>query len=37
MQLFNYLKMCSASFSQGAESPIPDLHPEPLLGGIESQ
>ena len=32
-----YLKTCPASFSQSTECLIPDLHPEPLSGGVEGQ
>ena len=33
----NYLKTCSASFSQSTESLISALHPELLSGGVENQ
>ena len=33
----SYLRVCSASFSQGIEYLIPDFHPELLLGCVEGQ
>ena len=36
-KISNYLKTCSASFSQSTERLIPDLHPELLSGGVEVQ
>ena len=37
LQISNYLKACSASFSQSTEYLIPDLHPKLLSGGVEGQ
>ena len=36
-KIFNFLKVCSASFSQSTECLIPDLCPELLSRGIEGQ
>ena len=33
----NYLRVCSASFSQSTEHPMPNLHPDPLSGSVEGQ
>ena len=35
LKISNYLKACSASFSQSTEGLIPDLHPELLSGYVE--
>ena len=35
LKISNYLKTCSASFSQSTEWLISDLHSELLSGGIE--
>ena len=37
LKIFNYLKICSASFSQSTACLIPDLHPEFFSGCVEGQ